>query len=85
MKPFAKRLLNVFAGILNTVVVIDLALSITNVVVVVKEGLTNDSVIIGLAVFILPIAFVSIANYLTFGKFRVWNRLMAHSPQENHD
>ncbi|WP_156458405.1 hypothetical protein [Rhodanobacter sp. Root627] len=81
MTPIAKRLLNVFAATLNLIVVADLALSLTNVVVMVREGYSNDGVIIGLMVFILPLAFVFTVNYLVFGRFRAWNRLI-FAPQQ---
>jgi len=83
MKPLAKRLLNVFSAILNTIVVAVLIISLVNIVVIVREtiggpGFNSDAVIIGLSVLILPTLFVATVNYLAFGKFRLWNRLTAN-------
>ena len=88
MKPFAKRLLNVFAALLNIIAVLGVLFTAITIVGYVRSITTGwswvaEELIARLSVGVLPVLFVCTVNYLVFGKFRVWNRIMVSSSQRD--
>jgi len=86
MKPLTKRLLNVLAGLLNTIAVLAslfTALQIGGYALLFAKGGSDAvvEIIARLSAGILPLILVATINYLVFGRFRVWNRILISSAQ----